>query len=94
MQFFYRTREEMSFCFPLRQTRRMNWRLDSLWQLIRLLVHLAQLLAFGVGQGMIQLLESTVVGYAVEEVDEVLLRRVVRLVRVPFAFVHVAHQIC
>ena len=43
---------------------------------------------------MVQFLEAGVVGYAVEEVDEVLLRRVVSLVRGPFAFVHVAHQIC
>ena len=85
----------MSFCVPLRQTRRLNRRLDSLRQLIGLLlVHLAQLLAFGVGEGMVELLEPGVVGDAVEEVDEVLLGRVVGLVRVPFAFVHVAHQIC
>ena len=96
---FYRTRvkkkkERVFLLSFLRQTRRLNRRLDNLRQLIGLLVHLAQLFAFGVGQGMVQLLEPGVVGYTVEEVDEVLLRRVVGLVRVPFAFVHVAHQIC
>lgn len=39
-----------------------------------------QFFAFRVGQGMIQLLKARFVGYAIEEVDEVLLCRVVSLV--------------
>ena len=62
--------------------------------MVLLLVHLAQLVTFGVGEGVVELLEAGVVGHGVEEVDEVLLRRVVGLVGAPFGFVHEAHQVC